>query len=97
MSVRRWCLYGSRRQTSNSYYFAISYSALKFFKNIQFYFAVSSKNSNPNSIIYPLIEYLITKVRYPYPMWKHVALFYSKRWLLVLALHFIKTSLSDGK
>ena len=59
--------------------------------NFIFYFAVFLKNSNFNSIFYPLMEYLTTKILYSHPDWKHVATLHSKRQLGVLtSLHFIE-------
>ena len=44
--------------------------ALKFFKNIQFYFKIFQIYSN--FIFYPLMEYLTTEILYYHPNQKHV-------------------------
>ena len=69
------------------FYFVISYSTLNFSKNIPI---LLCSFPNSNSIFYPSMEYLTTKILYPHPNWKHVASLHSKRWLAVLAsLHEI--------
>ena len=56
-------------------------------RNFVFYFEVFQKYSNSNSISYPLMEYLTTKILYPHHNWKHVVSLYSKRQLTVLVLN----------
>ena len=82
---QEYSLKSTEAEADIQFYFVISYSALNFSENIQLFFAIFPKNSNSNSIFYPSMEYLTTKILYHHPNWKHVASLNSKGRLTVLA------------